>query len=153
MTSALRFAKLIYSGSGLYYYRNRYYLPQVGRFISEDALGFTGGNLNFYSYAGDSPLKFVDPTGLSQRDRDQMIKDAAEAVAEMIDEGYKLDANGNLNNIAGSIQDVARFFCPFPECEAEPDFLGCTAQVAFVYGRIEPKQHRTPFGRLAQSTK
>ncbi len=29
--------------NGLYYYRARYYSPQVGRFISEDPIGFAGG--------------------------------------------------------------------------------------------------------------
>jgi RHS repeat-associated protein len=35
-------------GTGLYYYRARYYDPQVGRFISEDPMGFAAGQ-NFYS--------------------------------------------------------------------------------------------------------
>ncbi len=30
-------------GQGLYYYRARYYSPMIGRFISEDPLGFKGG--------------------------------------------------------------------------------------------------------------
>jgi len=29
--------------TGLYYYRARYYYPQLGRFISEDPIGFKGG--------------------------------------------------------------------------------------------------------------
>ncbi|MBL1259190.1 MAG: RHS repeat-associated core domain-containing protein [Thiotrichaceae bacterium] len=49
--------------SGLYYYRARYYDPEVGRFISEDPLGFEAG-INFYSYVGNNPLRFNDPMGL-----------------------------------------------------------------------------------------
>jgi RHS repeat-associated protein len=30
-------------GAGLYYYRFRYYAPQLGRFISQDPMGFAGG--------------------------------------------------------------------------------------------------------------
>jgi uncharacterized protein RhaS with RHS repeats len=37
--------------SGLYYYRARYYDPELGRFISEDPIGFDGG-INFYAYSG-----------------------------------------------------------------------------------------------------
>jgi RHS repeat-associated protein len=37
--------------SNLYYYRARYYNPQLQRFISEDPLGFSGGDVNLYAYA------------------------------------------------------------------------------------------------------
>jgi RHS repeat-associated protein len=51
-------------GTGLYYYRARYYNPLIGRFISEDPLGFRGGGPNFYGYVGNDPINFSDPTGL-----------------------------------------------------------------------------------------
>ena len=35
-------------GSGLYYYPARYYDPALGRFISEDPLGFDAGDINLY---------------------------------------------------------------------------------------------------------
>jgi RHS repeat-associated protein len=50
-------------GTGLYYYRARYYNPQLGRFVSEDPLGF-GGGVNSYAYAGGNPSNFGDPSGL-----------------------------------------------------------------------------------------
>jgi RHS repeat-associated protein len=49
---------------GAYYYRNRYYDPAVGRFLSEDPIGLAGGDNNFYRYAGNSPLGHDDPYGL-----------------------------------------------------------------------------------------
>jgi len=49
--------------TGLYFYRARYYNPQVGRFISEDPLGF-GGGINFYSYVDNDPTDSTDPQGL-----------------------------------------------------------------------------------------
>ncbi|CAJ4445516.1 RHS repeat-associated core domain protein [Burkholderia pseudomallei] len=49
---------------GLYYYRARYYSPTWGRFISEDPLGFGGGQNNFYAYVGGNPLNHTDPLGL-----------------------------------------------------------------------------------------
>ncbi|WP_353933154.1 RHS repeat-associated core domain-containing protein [Okeanomitos corallinicola] len=33
---------------GLYYYRARYYDQATGRFLSEDPIGFDGGDSNFY---------------------------------------------------------------------------------------------------------
>ena len=49
--------------SGFYYYRARYYNPQVGRFLSEDPIGFTGGEYNLYRYVGNNPINLSDPTG------------------------------------------------------------------------------------------
>jgi len=46
--------------NNLYFMRNRYYLPSIARFISRDP---TGGQVNPYLYAGDSPTNFTDPLG------------------------------------------------------------------------------------------
>ena len=54
--------------NGLQYMRARYYDPQVGRFISEDPLGFGGGDLNLYVYASNSPIMLIDPWGLCAKD-------------------------------------------------------------------------------------
>jgi RHS repeat-associated protein len=51
------------SETGLYYYRARYYDPRIGRFLSEDPVGFKGG-INFYAYVENSPAFFTDPYGL-----------------------------------------------------------------------------------------
>ena len=52
-------------GTGLYYYRLRYYHPTLSRFISEDPLRpLTGSDLNLYTYVSNSPLNAVDPFGL-----------------------------------------------------------------------------------------
>ena len=50
-------------GTGLYYYRARYYNPNWGRFISEDPAGFRGGS-NLYRYVGNNPASRRDPLGL-----------------------------------------------------------------------------------------
>jgi RHS repeat-associated protein len=49
--------------TGLYYYRARYYSPQMGRFISEDPTGI-GAGTNFYAYANGDPIDYIDPLGL-----------------------------------------------------------------------------------------
>ncbi|WP_425215196.1 RHS repeat domain-containing protein [Tumidithrix helvetica] len=52
------------SETGLYYYRSRYYDSAVGRFISEDRIGFAGGDANLYRYVGNSATNAIDPFGL-----------------------------------------------------------------------------------------
>jgi RHS repeat-associated protein len=54
-------------GTGLYYYRNRYYSPSLQRFISEDPIGPLGGT-HSYPYAWNNPISFVDPSGLDAGD-------------------------------------------------------------------------------------
>jgi len=50
--------------SGFYYMRARYYDPQVGRFVSEDPIGFAGGDVNLSAYVRNNPINWVDPKGL-----------------------------------------------------------------------------------------
>jgi len=50
-------------GTGINYYRARYYDPSLHRFISEDPIGFAGGNVNLYGYTNNSPTNFRDPSG------------------------------------------------------------------------------------------
>lgn len=50
-------------GTGLYYYRARYYSPGMKRFIAEDPMGLDAG-LNEYAYVNGSPTNRNDPYGL-----------------------------------------------------------------------------------------
>ena len=49
--------------TGLYYFRERFYNPQLQRFISEDPLGAAGG-MNLFAYADNQPTSYIDPFGL-----------------------------------------------------------------------------------------
>jgi RHS repeat-associated protein len=50
--------------TGQYYYRARYYDPKVGRFTSEDPIGFSAGDTNLSRYVFNSPTNFTDPSGM-----------------------------------------------------------------------------------------
>uniref|UniRef100_UPI00313DD0C2 RHS repeat-associated core domain-containing protein n=1 Tax=Pseudomonas sp. CFBP 8772 TaxID=2775284 RepID=UPI00313DD0C2 len=50
--------------TGLHYNRHRYYDPRVGRFISKDPIGYSGG-LNLYQYV-PNPTGWSDPLGLAR---------------------------------------------------------------------------------------
>jgi RHS repeat-associated protein len=49
--------------NGLLYMLNRYYNPYICRFLSPDPTGFAGG-LNFYAYANENPVSYLDLFGL-----------------------------------------------------------------------------------------
>jgi len=51
-------------GTGLYFYRGRYYSPALKRFIAEDPIDVAGG-LNLYAYVNDDPINLIDPSGFS----------------------------------------------------------------------------------------
>ena len=47
---------------GVDYYKNRMYLPGLGRFPQTDPILYAGGS-NFYQYAGSNQVNFTDPSG------------------------------------------------------------------------------------------
>jgi len=70
--------------SGLYYHEARYYAPWLGRWISSDPLGLSGGpqenvktpgvtatmrqlSTILYQYSSGNPLKYIDATGFAPR--------------------------------------------------------------------------------------
>ena len=63
-TSSYKYTGREDDGSGLDYYRARYYHPRLQRFIAEDPIGISGGGANFYAYVGNSPIRYRDPSGL-----------------------------------------------------------------------------------------
>jgi RHS repeat-associated protein len=50
-------------GTGLNFYRARYYAPVTQRFVSQDPLGLADGP-NTFVYAGNEPIANIDPLGL-----------------------------------------------------------------------------------------
>jgi RHS repeat-associated protein len=73
-------------GTGLYYYRARYYSPLLHRFILEDPVELAGQQLDLYAYVGNTPTKFTDSTGL--------IVDTFLDLSFIIYDLYRLAADG-----------------------------------------------------------
>jgi RHS repeat-associated protein len=51
------------SDTGLYYYRARYYNPEIGRFLQTDPIGYADG-MNAYRYCANNATSSTDPWGL-----------------------------------------------------------------------------------------
>jgi len=61
--------------TGLHYYRARFYDANLGRFISEDPIGFAGGDINLYGYVRNNSLNNIDPRGLEPSAFDHLFGD------------------------------------------------------------------------------
>ena len=64
VTFNLRFPGQYYDTENkLFYNLNRYYNPELGRYMEPDPIGLEGG-LNVYNYVAGNPVDNVDPSGL-----------------------------------------------------------------------------------------
>jgi len=94
-TNAAQYSGRENDGTGLYYYRARYYHPGVSRFVAENPIGLAGGN-NLYAYVEGSPISYDDPFGLS---RGTVLTGGPIGIAVIRPSGDidYYDANGNLS--------------------------------------------------------
>jgi murein DD-endopeptidase MepM/ murein hydrolase activator NlpD len=87
----------------LYYFNARWYDPELGRFITEDPVK---DGINWYGYANQNPLRYIDPTGLESADAAADWYDAIDeqnegweetqefASTEMKEEGFYSPSDG-----------------------------------------------------------
>src|SRR5262249_39512143 len=59
---------IMQKGNGLDLMRARFYSAVMGRFVTPDPIGISGGEVNFYSYVGQNPVSYVDPDGQQYKD-------------------------------------------------------------------------------------
>ena len=92
--------------TGLYYYRARYYDPSIGRFISEDPIGFKGGK-NFYTYVRNNPARFSDPFGLQSYAQQYAATGAAAGTITVAIGSLAVDAATGGVNILATPEELA----------------------------------------------
>jgi len=69
LTPPLRYRGYVYdTETGFYYLQSRYYDPTTGRFINADDIDYLGADgtllgYNLFTYCGNNPLLYSDPTG------------------------------------------------------------------------------------------
>ena len=135
-TNAFKYTGREDDGTGLYYYRARYYHPSLQRFISQDPIGFDGGDVNLYAYVSNDPVNFYDPEG-----------ESAAAVAGAIAEGAAQGGAGAAFGVGakafgGVIGSVAEWIFPPPAGGAEDMLpLNCPLQSSNVGPSGKPKRH------------
>lgn len=92
--------------TGTLYNRARFYDPQIGRFLSEDPIGFSGNDINLYGYVWNNPVSFRDPLGL-----DGWGNDAADWLDRKIDYAQQYyhydDSEWVANGVNKTIFDVS----------------------------------------------
>jgi RHS repeat-associated protein len=52
------------AGLSLHYFLARWLEPKAGRFIGRDPIKYASGDFNLYGFVGNSPLRWLDPSGL-----------------------------------------------------------------------------------------
>ena len=147
--------------TGLMFYRARFYDPQIGRFISEDPIGFRGG-INWYSYVENNPIQKRDPFGLEsipalqsnmpkkdncnadscRRDMEKMIAIFWDTVVMMNQTGRRVQGSGfamglfnnfswSVNGIVNSISQTVTGTRPSAEIE------GCIGQAVIMLQALD----------------
>lgn len=90
--------------SGLYYYGARYYDCEIGRFTSRDPNSPDFNNpqsLNRYTYCLNNPLKYIDPLGLEEEEKnifEMSEEELREYIQSLLNDGISL---GDLLTLLG----------------------------------------------------
>jgi RHS repeat-associated protein len=91
-------------GTGLYYYRARFYNPELARFLSEDPTGFRGG-INHFAYVGSNPIRWVDPNGTNPAVRGAQAAYGAAVVVGAAILGAARATQRAINDAINAVQD------------------------------------------------
>jgi len=95
-TNSFRYTGREDDGTGVYFYRARYYHPTLQRFISEDPIGLLSGDVNFYPYAHENPVTLTDPFGLWTLSVGINVNGQLGPINLQVSGGVGLDSSGNI---------------------------------------------------------
>jgi uncharacterized protein RhaS with RHS repeats len=94
----------------------RYYDPVIGRFYSNDPIGFRDvHSFNRYAYGNNNPYRFTDPTGMSSEDIDEpKTQGNTEKAIEMISDFFS-SSQETADTVQTEISEVAEEITPSRE--------------------------------------
>ena len=117
------------SGAGpfegdLYYNRARYYSPVLQRFMSQDPIGFGGGDTNLYGYVRNDPINWTDPLGLtvSIYMQDPDFPEIHQIFPEVYQAYQKVKSTPTGSRICRQLEDSPREYLIVPTLEATSAF-------------------------------
>jgi RHS repeat-associated protein len=91
-----------YNEIGLYDLRNRYYSPDIGRFLQADPADFEGDATNLYRYCGNNPISGGDPFGLWTIQLGLSFSGQIGPLAGSVGFGVVFDGHGNVGGYSSS---------------------------------------------------
>jgi RHS repeat-associated protein len=92
---------------GVYDYRNRVYLPNIGRFVQTDPIRLGGGDVNIYRYVGNSCLRYADPQGLYFQSTHAALNQVAGEVNGLSQEFINAMDQASVNADSSPYQDAS----------------------------------------------
>ncbi len=101
---------------GIYYYRARFYSPEIGRFLTPDPKMFIDGP-NVYGYVSNNPLNYIDPLGYCEKKNDEY--DPYDVLRKSLEEsegngpGFGPPNSGGFGTVRVTTGDVV-FVAPVP---------------------------------------
>lgn len=114
--------------TGLQNNLHRWYDASVGRWLSEDPLGFAAGDANLYRYVGNAPTIWVDPSGLEPEEPPEetsefwgFINGFGQGVANVLNAGTEV-VIGTANLPATGWNYTAGWFLPNAPYIPNPDW-------------------------------
>jgi RHS repeat-associated protein len=107
---------VIQISQNLFDMRARDYTPATGQFLSIDPLGLSGGQSNLHEYAGNNPVSYSDPSGLS-RFPDDLVHPLPSL------QSVPLSKAGNIGRVPPSQQALRKGYDPEPEDNTPPPII------------------------------
>ena len=112
--------------TGIYFHRTRFYDPVVGRWLSKDPSGITGG-LNEYTFCYDNPVNFIDPFGDAPYTKEEL-----EAALKAVESGLELRKAQEEALKKGDLKEWDRL-----QAIAEANVLGVVGQKKGIYKVVD----------------